>query len=73
MNINSESVVYPIASVLYNKPSISNIGEQHMRIIQDALTFDDVLLLPRYSKILPSDTDISLDLAKNIKLDKPYR
>ena len=39
-----------------------------MEAIKEALTFDDVLLLPRYSKILPSDTDISLDLSKKIKL-----
>ena len=37
-----------------------------MEAIKEALTFDDVLLLPRYSKILPSDTDISLDLSKKI-------
>ncbi|MDC0903027.1 IMP dehydrogenase [Pelagibacteraceae bacterium] len=43
-----------------------------MEAIKEALTFDDVLLLPRYSKILPSDTDISLDLAKNIKLKTPF-
>ena len=37
-----------------------------MEAIKEALTFDDVLLLPRYSEVLPSDTDISLDLTKNI-------
>ena len=43
-----------------------------MEAIKEALTFDDVLLLPRFSKILPSDTDISLDLSKNIKLKIPF-
>ena len=43
-----------------------------MEAIKEALTFDDVLLLPRYSKILPSDTDISLDLSKKIKLRSPF-
>ena len=71
MNINSESVVYPIASVLYNKPSISNIGEQHMRIIQDALTFDDVLLVPAHSVVLPRDADISTQLTRDIRLNIP--
>ena len=33
-----------------------------------ALTFDDVLLLPRYSDILPSDVNISSSLTKNISL-----
>ena len=43
-----------------------------MEAIKEALTFDDVLLLPRFSNILPSDTDISLNLTKNIKLKTPF-
>ncbi len=43
-----------------------------MEPIKEALTFDDVLLLPRYSKVLPSETDISLNLTKNIKLETPF-
>ena len=43
-----------------------------MEAIKEALTFDDVLLLPKFSKILPIDTDISLDLSKNIKLKSPF-
>jgi len=33
-----------------------------------ALTFDDVLLLPRYSDFLPSEVDISSKLTNNIVL-----
>ena len=43
-----------------------------MEAIKEALTFDDVLLLPRFSKVLPSDADISLNLTKNIKLKTPF-
>ena len=43
-----------------------------MEAIKEALTFDDVLLLPRYSKILPSDTDISINLSQRIKLKAPF-
>ena len=43
-----------------------------MEAIKEALTFDDVLLLPRFSKVLPSDTDISLNLSKSIKLKTPF-
>tara|TARA_A100000164_G_scaffold379278_1_gene423116 strand:- start:623 stop:1702 length:1080 start_codon:yes stop_codon:yes gene_type:complete len=43
-----------------------------MEAIKEALTFDDVLLLPRYSKVLPSETDISTNLTKNIKLKSPF-
>ena len=43
-----------------------------MEAIKEALTFDDVLLLPKYSNILPSETDISVNLTKNIKLKVPF-
>jgi IMP dehydrogenase len=42
-----------------------------MRIISDALTFDDVLLVPAYSNILPKDVDLSTQLTKKIKLNIP--
>jgi IMP dehydrogenase len=43
-----------------------------MEAIKEALTFDDVLLLPRFSEVLPSETDISLNLSKKIKLKAPF-
>ena len=43
-----------------------------MEAIKEALTFDYVLLLPRFSKVLPSETNISLNLTKNIKLSSPF-
>ena len=43
-----------------------------MVTIKEALTFDDVLILPRFSSILPSNTDISLKLTNNIKLKVPF-
>ena len=43
-----------------------------MVIIKESLTFDDVLLLPQYSKVLPTDTDISLSLTKKINLKVPF-
>ncbi len=41
------------------------------RVIKEALTFDDVLLLPRYSEILPKDVDVSTFLTKSIRLNIP--
>ncbi|MBU2512504.1 IMP dehydrogenase [bacterium] len=41
------------------------------RIIEKALTFDDLLLLPRKSNILPSQVDTSTQLTKSIKLQIP--
>jgi len=42
-----------------------------LRIADQALTFDDVLLLPGYSEILPSEVDLSTQLTKSIKLNIP--
>ena len=43
-----------------------------MEPIKEALTFDDVLLLPRYSTIIPSQTDLRTDLSSSIRLDVPF-
>ena len=43
-----------------------------MDTIKEALTFDDVLLLPQYSKVLPHETDISLNLTNKISLKVPF-
>ena len=39
--------------------------------IKEALTFDDVTLVPKYSEILPSDVDTSIKLTENLKLKIP--
>jgi len=43
-----------------------------MRIRKRALTFEDVLLVPRYSEVLPKEVDITTNLTKNIKLNIPF-
>ena len=43
-----------------------------MDTIKEALTFDDILLLPKYSNVLPSNTNISLNLTKKIFLKVPF-
>jgi IMP dehydrogenase len=42
-----------------------------MRLLGKALTFDDVLLVPSYSRVLPRDTDLSTRLSRNIQLMLP--
>lgn len=42
-----------------------------MRLLQKALTFDDVLLVPAYSDILPKDTSLKTRLTRNIGLNIP--
>ena len=39
--------------------------------IKEALTFDDVTLVPKYSEILPSEVDTSIKLTKFLKLKIP--
>ena len=34
--------------------------------IEEALTFDDVTLAPKYSEVLPADVDTSIKLTKNM-------
>ena len=42
-----------------------------LRIVQEALTFDDVLLLPAHSKVLPKTVRLESDLSRSIKLNIP--
>jgi len=42
-----------------------------MRLIQKALTFDDVLLVPAYSAVLPRDTQLSTQLTRDISINIP--
>jgi IMP dehydrogenase len=42
-----------------------------MRIVQEALTFDDVLLVPAFSDVLPRDVDLSTRLTRHISLNIP--
>jgi IMP dehydrogenase len=42
-----------------------------MRIVQEALTFDDVLLLPAYSAVLPKDVSLKTHLTRAITLNIP--
>jgi len=42
-----------------------------MRLIQKALTFDDVLLVPAHSTILPRDVSLATQLTRNIRLNLP--
>ncbi len=42
-----------------------------MRLLQQALTFDDVLLVPAHSNVMPREVDLSTQLTKSIKLNIP--
>ena len=42
-----------------------------MRLLGKALTFDDVLLVPAYSQVLPKDVSLSTQFSRNIRLNLP--
>jgi len=42
-----------------------------MRIVQEALTFDDVLLLPAHSSVLPKEVVLKTKISRNIELSIP--
>ncbi|MCH8141633.1 MAG: IMP dehydrogenase, partial [Proteobacteria bacterium] len=42
-----------------------------LRIADDALTFDDVLLVPAYSQVLPSEVSLETRLTREIQLHIP--
>ncbi len=41
------------------------------KVVVDGLTFDDVLLIPAYSQVLPKDVDLSTKFSRNITLNVP--
>ncbi|MBN2381370.1 IMP dehydrogenase [bacterium] len=45
--------------------------EFEKKVLKEAMTFDDVLLVPQYSEVLPSEVDTSVSLTSNIKLNIP--
>ena len=48
-----------------------NTKNSNIIITEEGLAFDDVLLVPQYSEILPTDVILSTNLTKNIQLQTP--
>ena len=44
---------------------------ENKKILQNGLTFDDVLVIPSYSELMPSETNITTYFSKNIKINIP--
>ena len=42
------------------------------KIIGEGITFDDVLLVPAYSEVIPNQVDLTTYLTKTIKLNIPH-
>ncbi len=41
------------------------------KVVMDGLTFDDVLLVPSYSEVLPREVDLSTNFSRNIRMNVP--
>ena len=48
------------------------MADHAAKIAFEALTYDDVLLLPGYSEVLPRDADTGTQLTRNIRLQLPF-
>ena len=42
------------------------------KIVMDGLTYDDVLLIPAYSEVLPRTVDLSTKFSRNIELKNTF-
>ena len=42
------------------------------KIVMDGLTFDDVLLIPAYSEVLPKTVELKTRFSRNIELNVPF-
>jgi len=58
-----------VRKTVYPKPRCSY--NPAMKITEEALTFDDVLLIPAHSRVLPKDADLSTQLTRHIRLNIP--
>jgi len=47
-------------------------GGRDLKNFREALTFDDVLLVPRYSEVIPADIDTATNLTRDIRLQIPF-
>ena len=53
------------------KTDHKTIQSQQDKFIEESLTFDDVLLVPNYSEVLPREVDISTQLTRELRLNIP--
>ncbi len=42
------------------------------KVVMDGLTYDDVLLIPAYSEVLPKTVELSTKFSRNIELKIPF-
>ena len=55
-----------------NFKHISSMSFVADKVVMDGLTFDDVLLIPSYSEVLPRNVDLSTNFTRNIRMNIPF-
>jgi len=65
------SLPLPMATRNNSRKAIKPTANGSQKFFGEGLTFDDVLLMPAYSQVLPRDVDISTQLTKTIRLHVP--
>ena len=60
---------FVICGIKNLKPCLMSFLED--KIVYEGLTFDDVLLLPAYSEVLPREVDLSSMFSRNIRINTP--
>jgi IMP dehydrogenase len=60
---------FVICGIKKFKPNLMSFLED--KIVYEGLTFDDVLILPAYSEVLPREVDLSSMFSKNIRINTP--
>lgn len=70
---DQQTMVYPVTGKFYNGRLFipQRPGACMLRISEQSLTFDDVLLLPAHSSVLPRDVDLRTRLTRDIELNIP--
>jgi IMP dehydrogenase len=63
--------IQEVSWVLIMKRKPSEFKNMSTAIVAEGLTFDDVLLVPRHSRILPSQVNVTTQLTQNISLASP--
>src|SRR5438445_8061844 len=56
---------------MHQKPFLSGAIPMQERIAYQGITFDDVLLEPAFSDVVPRDVDVRTQLTRNIRLNIP--
>ena len=64
-------MIFSLALSLHMATRKSPSKPNYAKFFGEGLTFDDVLLMPGYSQVLPRDVEIKSRLTKNITLNVP--